>query len=846
MPESEGPVPPPAAANGRPKPRVVPLPVKRELSPQHLEQLRASGLDDETIALAELYTESNARALALLMERSNYPRQCGAALVLPFYMPGATEPHTYRIRATNPRTEKRRGKSRVVKYDQAQRPGVLLYFTPRARAGGWYGDAALVCHWTEGEKKALAFDQLGLACVGLTGVWNWSDAHERADTGADQLHPAIREHVVVAGREHLICFDSDARDNDQVKNAACRLGGLLIAGGATRVRFVCPPEGGPKGIDDYLAAHGPDAMRALLETAEVLETVDPKRPRLRIRARKAFADAPIHKEASMPDGYDLRQDGSLWKLPRSEKQVDVLVSPAPLFIQRQFSDHETQTGRAEVCYREGDGWVSREISQLAVVDAHTMVAELGPFGFPITSANATRTVEWLLLYAQLNAEFIERIMSFSRVGWHQFDGSRVFVLHEPVLPEGRTIEAVVDQSGQRKEIFSALKPRGFLEDHLTALRKAWAASPVCAAMICGALAAPLLEPLNAPNFAVHLIGESSRGKTTMLKIAASVYGDPNNPQWVAAWNATNVGAELRAATLKDLPQCYDEVGGGEPVALERLAYSIVNGTGRTRGQRDATMRPTTAWKTVMLSTGEKGLVDETSATGAQVRVIELHVDGFGPLDAAAIDALKEACAAHAGSFGRAWIEMLVEITDWERWRTQLAECTQALRLLDPNPLQQRIAGYYALLAVVEELAGTLGLGEGGATMESVFAAPECRTAISGLAERSRELVENWVMSQPDSFPAMVLTASGDYELPFSSRSGLKLYGFRKGEELLFIPSELKSLLRTHRFAATEVIRQWSLKGWTRLDKGRADTRVRIGGRQLRFIVLQPEPSPGSE
>jgi hypothetical protein len=840
--QPEGPEP---ATSGRARPKVVPLPVKRELSPQHLEQLQASGLSAETLALAELYTEINPNAVKLILERP-YSRAQGPALVFPFYVPGATEPHAYRIKPTNPRTEKRRGKQRAIKYDQSQRAGMLVYFTPRTRASGGYGDASQPCYWTEGEKKALALEQLGLVCVGLTGVWNWSDPAERDATGGDKLHPLIRDHVVIAGRQHIICFDGDARDNKQVMHAAARLGGVFLQQGAPPVRLVYPPAGTPKGIDDYLAAFGPDATLALLASAEVLESVDPKRPRPRIRANKAFIDAPIHKEASIPDGFDLHDDGSLWKISTSEKQPDVLVSPTPLFFQRQFVDHESGEGRAELCYREGDLWIRREISQLAVGDARTMVSELTPICIPVVSTNAARTVEWLYLYERLNAEFIPKVLSFSRVGWHQHEG-RLFVLSEPVLPEGRTLDAVVDQSGHRKEIFGALKPRGDVEAHLAALRQAWAASPVCAAMICGALAAPLLEPLQQPNFAVHLIGESSRGKTTMLKIAASVFGDPDNPHWLAAWNATNVGAELRAATLTDLPQCYDEVGGGDALQLERLAYSIMNGTGRTRGQRDATMRATSRWRTVMLSTGEKSLVDETAATGAQVRVVELHVDGFGSLDAKAIDVLKDTCVANSGSFGRAWIDSLVDVADWGVWRAQLADRVQVLRRLDTNPLQQRIAGYYALLAVAEEMAGIFGLGEGGATMERIFAAPDCRTPVLGLAERSRELVDNWVMSEPDSFPQMVLTASGEYELPYSSRPGLKVRGFKRGEEVLFIPAELKSLLRANRLSAAEVIRQWALRGWTRLDKGRSDTRVRVGGRQARFIVLQPaEPSESSE
>jgi len=838
----EGPEPPPSSPPAaRPKPRVVPLPLKREVSPAHLADLRASGLDDATIALAELYTEPNARTLTQMLERA-YVRACGPALVFPVYLPGAAEPHAYRIKPTNPRTEKRRGKTRTVKYDQASRPGVLVYFAPRARAAGGYADATAVCMWTEGEKKALALDQLGHVCVGLTGVWNWVDPGEHdAASGGDRLHPAIREHVVVAGREHVIVFDGDAREKKQVMHAAARLAGVLLSQGAVRVRFVCPPAGGPKGFDDYFAAHGVEAARALLATAEEMEPVDPRRPRPRIRSIKHFADAPIHKECSIPDGYDLRDDGSLWRLSSTERNPDVLVSPAPLFIQRQFVDQESNEGRVSLCWRTGDGtWAEREVSQLAVGDARTMVAELTPVCVPVVSTNAARTVEWLYVYERLNAEFIAKTVSFSHVGWQQQYAGAAFVLQGPEFHEDNMIECVVDTRGQRGEIFEALTPRGHLDQHVAALRRAWDASPVCATVICGALAAPLLHKFNQPNFGIHLIGESSRGKTTMLKIAASVYGDPNSPLWVAAWNTTNVGAELRASVLCDMPLCYDEVGGGDPAQLERLVYSIINGTGRTRGQRDVTLRKTARWQTIMLSTGEKSVVDETAATGAQVRVVELPVDGFGELDAQAVDALKEACAANCGKLGRAWIQALVNMSEstWLQWRQQLADRTEALRRLDFDPLQQRVAGYYALLSIAEEMVGLLyGLGEGGATMERVFGAPGGRTPVLGLAERSHELVDNWVMSEPDSFPALVLTASGDYELPYSGRHGLRVYGFRREDHILFIPSALRAYLRAHRFSAGEVIRQWALKGWTRLDTGRTDARVRIGGRQIRFVAL---------
>jgi hypothetical protein len=217
-------------------------------------------------------------------------------------------------------------------------------------------------------------------------------------------------------------------------------------------------------------------------------------------------------------------------------------------------------------------------------------------------------------------------------------------------------------------------------NHVAALREAWDADLSCALVIAAALAAPLLEPLSAPNFGVHLSGESSTGKTSMLRIGGSVYGDPHDPQWLASWNATGAGAELRAAMLSDLPQCYDEIGGGEPEALDRMVYMLINGTGRTRAQRDLALRETQHWRTVLISTGERDLMSDTSATGVRTRIINVPVAGFGSLSPTAIDRLRALCAANAGNFGQHGASTTPTI-----WRNSSA--THAMR---PGPMASTI------------------------------------------------------------------------------------------------------------------------------------------------------------
>lgn len=818
---------------------VVALPEARELRAEHVEHLRTSGLTDETLALACLYSESNRMRLPLLIER-RWLTVWGNAIVFPVYLPGESVPYGYRVRADNPRSERRaNGKLRTVKYDQSRAAGVLVYYPPRARAASVYGDPSVELLWTEGEKKALALDQIGLTCVGLTGVWNWSDPD--GDDDGERLHPRIAQHVAVAGRAHVIVFDADARANDKVMLAASRLCGVLCAAGAASVRFVCPPEGGPKGIDDYYVAHGEAATRALLSTAAHLEPADPRQPRQRLRKCRALRDAPLDESLVLPDGYELQKNGSLWIAAAiGSKKGDVPVTHTPMYIARKLYDLYTDDERVELVYdRGGEGWRSVLVSRRAIADSRTMVAELAGAGAPVTSGSASKIVDWLDALEHINARMLPRVPCVARCGWHVLGGVHAFAAHA-IYTSADESPLVIDTRGDRKKLSEALAPRGKLDAHVAALKRAWAADPVAAAMICASFAAPLLHRLGAPNFAVHLPGESSRGKTSLLKMAASVYGDPESAHWLASWNVTASGAELRAASLCDLPQCYDEVGGGDMQAIERLVYTLINGGGRTRSTRELALRETASWRTIVLSTGERELADESSATGAQVRVLHLPVDGIGSLTADEIDALREACGANAGCAGAEWLACLAKATDddWLEWRAALTRVLAAMRARTSDPLQGRIARYFALLVVCEQLiADVIGVGdEHGATMQRLFEAMPSREPVEGLGVRALELVEQWAFSDPDAFPALEMTSSGELA-PSATRSGKARAGLRRGDTLLLTPSAFRAFCGTHGLSSRQVLREWQRVGRLVHDVGRLDKLQRIGTKRHRFHAV---------
>ena len=108
---------------------------------------------------------------------------------------------------------------------------------------------------TEGVKKGDALTSRGLCVVTLSGVYNW---RSKFGTLGDW------EDVPLRGRSVVVCFDSDARSNDQVLAAMRRLGNWLVGKGAAEVTYVIVPAvvsvGGTdvavKGVDDYFAAGG--------------------------------------------------------------------------------------------------------------------------------------------------------------------------------------------------------------------------------------------------------------------------------------------------------------------------------------------------------------------------------------------------------------------------------------------------------------------------------------------------------------------------------------------------------------------------------------------------------------
>src|SRR5262245_15072776 len=140
---------------------------RRALAPQHLADLRKSGLSDETIRACRFQTLEGDQDVSNALNWKGGGRMLGPCLAIPFLERDGAATGFCRLRPDYPIQPDRR-------YEQPKGFPVRVYVPPPA--WGLIDDQALPLLVTEGEKKACAAAQEGFATVGLCGVECWSVA----------------------------------------------------------------------------------------------------------------------------------------------------------------------------------------------------------------------------------------------------------------------------------------------------------------------------------------------------------------------------------------------------------------------------------------------------------------------------------------------------------------------------------------------------------------------------------------------------------------------------------------------------------------------------------------------
>jgi uncharacterized protein (DUF927 family) len=122
--------------------------------------------------------------------------------------------------------------------------------------------------------------------------------------------------------------------------------------------------------------------------------------------------------------------------------------------------------------------------------------------------------------------------------------------------------------------------------------------------ISTALASPLLYVGGYESGGVHFFGRSSIGKTSSLRLAASVWGRGAEGGNLRSWRSTANALEATLAGACDVGLVIDEIGQIDGRDLGAALYMAANGIGKQRMRADASLRDAYTWRLLTLSSGE--------------------------------------------------------------------------------------------------------------------------------------------------------------------------------------------------------------------------------------------------
>lgn len=549
-------------------------------------------------------------------------------------------------------------------------------------------------HAASGHAQAVAFDAGNLKAVALALRGKFPDA--LLVLGADNDHTSAGNPGLTAARE-----------------AAQAVGGI-----------VCAPEfaEGETGTDwnDYAALHGLDAVRAAftaaLQQREAAPAPDAASTPQGAPERKPKAVAKDKAQAAHKPRFTVTQDG-IWHhgFKDGEPLPPYFVGP-PLTVAAYLRDTSGENWGRLLEFSDNDGKPHRWGMPMRLLSGgcEEMRSELLRLGYDVPARPSNRN---LLTDFIQTARPEQRARCVERTGWHE----GVYVMPERTI--GRSDERVLFQS--ETAAAHVYEERGELSAWRSDVADLCRGNSRLLFSVSAAFASTLLVWAGEESGGFHFRGGSSCGKTTALRVAASVFG---GPRYMHRWRATDNAMEYTAAGHSDALLALDELAQIDPRVAGDTAYMLANGEGKARAQRSGGNRPLPTWRLLFLSAGEISLAQhmqdggKRAHAGQETRLADIPAEAgkglgifetlHGYSDGDALSrALADASKTHYGTAAPAFITALLPLLDSLPGKLKAARAAFLTAHVPAGADGQvkRVAARFALVGAAGELATELGI-----------------------------------------------------------------------------------------------------------------------------------------
>ncbi len=187
------------------------------------------------------------------------------------------------------------------------------------------------------------------------------------------------------------------------------------------------------------------------------------------------------------------------------------------------------------------------------------------------------------------------------------------------------IDYIIQQKSATPRV---LKKKGTLEEWKRTVGQVCRGNHLHTFSILVSLAPPALKPLGEEGGFVHFVGSTSVGKSTILQVGKSVWGDKE----LGSFRTTDNSLESICKNSNDGVLFLDEIAEVKADDLSKIIYMLANGVTKGRADRNGEAKIVTHFTVLAQSTGEIGLEAKLAENKIQVkggqlmRMAELDAD----------------------------------------------------------------------------------------------------------------------------------------------------------------------------------------------------------------------------
>ena len=295
--------------------------------------------------------------------------------------------------------------------------------------------------------------------------------------------------------------------------------------------------------------------------------------------------------------------------------LDEIACYHPILPIERLKNLETGEEQLKIAYKRNHRWEEIIVPKVMVTSANKIVG-LSARGIAVTSENAKLLVKYLADVENSNDDYIGIQYSTSKLGWIG-DG---FVPYDS--------EITFDGDSRFKQVFESIKSSGNQDTwlkHIRELRKTDRMEVKF--LLAASFSSVLVKKLDTLPYIVDLWGETEGGKSVSLMVAASVWANPGESQYIGDLKTTDVALEARSDMLNNLPLLLDDTSKTSARIrdnFEGIVYDLCSGKGKSRSNKELGINRENRWQNCIITNGERPLNSYVNQGGAINRILEVE------------------------------------------------------------------------------------------------------------------------------------------------------------------------------------------------------------------------------